>query len=97
MRVKPRELPLTLLGTSPVESCGSVGKLKRNAQPLFRGESPGFVNLLLCQHVAKLTGPSRRIQTGKRGCGFRFHTAILHGNGLPITTQDDDLAKTPPP
>ena len=97
MRVKPRELPLTLLGTSPVESGGSVGKLKRNAQPLFRGESTGFVNLLLCQHVAKLTGTSRRIQTGNRGYKFRFHSAILHGNAMPVTTEDDNLEATPPP
>lgn len=70
-----------------MESGGSVRKLKRNEQPLFRGESPGFVDLLLCQHVAKLTGTPRRIQTGNRGCGhgFRFHSAILHGNALRVT------------
>jgi len=39
-----------------VESGCSVGKLKGNEQPLFRGESSGFVNFLLCQHVAKLAG-----------------------------------------
>jgi hypothetical protein len=60
----PESLPLTLRGSGAVESNASVGKLKRNTQPLFRGESPGFVNLLLCQHVAKLTGTSRSIQTG---------------------------------
>jgi hypothetical protein len=41
----------------------------------------------LCQHVAKLTRTPRRIRTGNRGCGFRFHSAILHGNDLPVTTQ----------
>jgi len=76
-----------------VESGGGIRKLKRNEQPLFWGESPGFVNLFLCQHVAKLTGTPRRIQTGKRGCGFRFHSAILHGNGMPVTIQNDDLAR----
>ena len=85
--LEPREFQLTLLATSAVEGGSSVGKLKRNAQPLFRSESPGFVNLLLCQHVAKLTGTSRSIQTGKRGCGFRFHSTILHGNDMPVTTQ----------
>ena len=48
---------LTLLGTSIVESGGNVGKLKRNAQSLFGGELSRFVNLLLCQHVAKLASP----------------------------------------
>ena len=76
---------LTLLGTSMVESGGSVGKLKRNAQPLFKGESPGLLNLLLCQHVTKLAGTPRSIQTGNRGCGFQFHSAILHGNDMPVT------------
>jgi len=88
---------LTFLGTGAVNSGGSVRKLKRNAQPLFRGESPGFFNLLLCQHVAKLTGPSRQTQAGKWGSRFRFHDAILHGNAMPVTTQDDDLVATPPP
>jgi len=72
---------------------GSVRKLQCNQQPLFRGESPGFVNLLLCQHVAKLTWTPRSTQTGKRGCGFRFHNAILHGNGMPVTIQNDDLTR----
>ena len=63
-----------------MKSGGSVGKLKRNAQPLFRGESPGFVNLFLCQHIAKFTGLPRSIPTGNRGCRFRFHGTILHGN-----------------
>mgnify|MGYP001193013153 FL=1 len=56
--------------TGSVESGGSVRKLKRNALPLFRDESPSFVNLLFCQHVAKLTGTLRSIQTGKRGWGI---------------------------
>ena len=72
-----------------------VRKLKRDEQPLFRGESPGFINLLLHQHIAKLARTSRSIQTGNRGCGF--HSAILHGNGMAITIQDDDLAETPHP
>ena len=55
-----------------VESGGSVGKLKRNAQPLFRGKSPGFVNLFLCQHVAKLTG---RIVHEHFCCNRRFAAA----------------------
>jgi hypothetical protein len=79
-----------------VESGGSIGKLKCNEQPLFRGESPGFVDLLLCQHVAKPAGAPRRIQTGKRGSRFRFHTAILHGNVIPVTIQDDNLIENPP-
>jgi hypothetical protein len=66
----PKEFPLTLLATSTVESGGSVRKFKRNVQPLLMGESPGFVNLLLCRHVAKLTGTLRSIQTGKRGWGI---------------------------
>jgi hypothetical protein len=49
------ECQLSLRGTGAMESGGSVRKLKRNEQPLLRGKSPGFVNLLLCQHVAKLT------------------------------------------
>ena len=75
-----------------MESGGSVGKIKRNEEPLFRGESSGFVNLLLCQHVAKLTGTSRNISTEKQGCGcrFRYHGTILHGNDTPVTTQEDD-------
>ena len=49
---------------------GSVRMLKRNAQSLFRGKLPGFVNLLLCQHVAKLAGTPQNIQTGNRGYGY---------------------------
>jgi hypothetical protein len=66
----------------------SVGKLERNEQPLFRGESAGFVNLPLCQHVAKLTGPSRSISSKRQGCDcrFRFHGSIIHGNDTPVTT-----------
>jgi hypothetical protein len=66
----PKEFPLMLHETGTVESGGSVRKFKRNVQPLLMGESPGFVNLLLCQHVAKLTGTLRSIQTGKRGWGI---------------------------
>jgi hypothetical protein len=71
-----------------VESGGSVGKLKCNEEPLFRGESSGFVNLLLCQHVAKLTGTSRSISPKRRRCDYRlrFHQTILHGNDMPVTT-----------
>jgi hypothetical protein len=82
-----------------VESGGSVGKLKGNEQPLFRGESSGFVNLLLCQHVAKLTGMSRSIPSERQGCGrrFRFHGTILHGNDTPVTTQEDGCGRDAPP
>ena len=45
---------LMLLGTCAMKSSGSVRKLKRDEQPLFRGNSPGFVDLPLGQHVAKL-------------------------------------------
>ena len=71
-----------------MESGGSIGKIKCNEQPLFRGESSGFVNLLLCQDVAKFTRPSRSILTERRRCGcrFRFHATILHGNDTPVTT-----------
>ena len=71
-----------------MESGGSVGKLERNKQPLFRGESAGFVNLPLCQHVAKLTGPPRSISSKRQECGcrFRFHGSIIHGNDTPVTT-----------
>lgn len=44
----------------------SIGKLKRNEQPLLRGESPGFIGLLFRQHVAELTRTPRSIQIGKR-------------------------------
>ena len=47
-----------------MESGGNVRTLKRNKQPLFMGESPSFVNLLLCQHAANLAGTLRRIQAG---------------------------------
>jgi len=78
-----------------VESGGSVGKIKRNEKPLFRGESSGFVNLLLCQHVAKFTGTSRSIPPKRQGygCRFRFHGTILHGNDMPVTTQEDDCGR----
>ncbi len=81
-----------------MESGGSVGKLKRNEQPLFRGESAGFVNLPLFQHVAKLTGTSRSIPPEGQGygCRFRFHGTILHGNNTPITTQEDDCNRDTP-
>ena len=81
-----------------MESGGSVGKLKRNEQPLFRGESAGFVNLLLRQHVAKLTRASRSIPPEGQGCGcrFRFHATMIHGNNTPVTTQDDDWSRDAP-
>jgi hypothetical protein len=44
-----------------VENSGSVRKLKRNEQPLFRGKSPGIINLLLCQHIAKHTDQETRM------------------------------------
>ena len=48
-----RGVPLTLLGDDTVESDGSsVGKFKGNKQPMFRGESTGFVN-----RVTKLAIP----------------------------------------
>ena len=54
----PEGFPLTIPRSITVESGGSsVGKLKGNKQPMFRGESTGFVNLLLCQHVPKPTNP----------------------------------------
>ena len=52
---------LMLLGTCAMKSSGSVRKLKRDKLPLFWGKSPSFIDLLLCQHVAKLTGSSRSI------------------------------------
>ena len=42
-------------------SSGSVGKLKRDEPSLFRGESPGFVDLPLSQHVAKHTDQETRM------------------------------------
>lgn len=79
-----------LLGTGAMESGGSVGKLERNKQPLFRGEPAGLVNLPLCQHVAKLTRTTRSILPERQGCGsrLRFHSAILRGNDRPVTTQE---------
>jgi hypothetical protein len=93
-----RGFHLMLLGTRAVESGGSIGKIKRNEQPLFRGESAGFANLLLCQHVAKFTGTSRSIWTERQGCGrrFRFHGIILHGNDMPVTTQEDACSRDAP-
>ena len=81
-----------------VESGSSVGKLKRNAQPLFGDESPGFVILLLRQHVSKFAGTSRSIQTERQGCACRFrsHGTILHGNDTPVTTQEDDWSRDAP-
>ena len=81
-----------------MESGGSVGKLKGNEQPLFRGKSSGFVNFLLYQHVAKLTGTSRSILPERRRCGcrLRFHPTILHGNDTPVTTQEDNWSRDVP-
>jgi hypothetical protein len=42
-------------------SSSSIKKLKRNEQSLFRGESPGFVDLPLSQHVAKHTDQEARM------------------------------------
>ena len=53
----PREFALTLLETSAVESGGSVRNFKRNQQPLFRGESPSFVDFPLSRYVDKLASP----------------------------------------
>jgi len=55
--LNPREFALTFLGTSKVERGSSVGKFQQIQQSLFRGESSGFVNLPLSQHVNTLTSP----------------------------------------
>jgi hypothetical protein len=52
---------LILWGTDAVESGGSVRTLKRDEQPLVRGESSGFVDLLLSRHVAKHTDQETRM------------------------------------
>ena len=81
-----------------MESGGSVGKIKRNEEPLFRGESSGFVKLLLCQHIAKFTGTPRSISRERQGCGrrLRFHPTVLHGNDMPVTTQEDACSRDAP-
>ena len=38
-------------------SGGGIRKLKSDKQPLFRGESSGFVDLPLSRHVNTLTSP----------------------------------------
>jgi hypothetical protein len=52
----------------------------------------------LCQHVAKFTGAARSILTERRRCGcrFRFHPTILHGNDMPVTTQEDAWSRDVP-
>ncbi len=86
--LSPGNFSLRLLETGTVKNGSSVRKLKRDEQSLFRGKSPGFVDLPLNQHIAKLTRPPRRIKTRNRGCRFRFHGAILHGNVMlsPLRT-----------
>ena len=87
--LEPREFPLTLRGTIKVKNGSSVGKHKRTAQPLLRGESPGFVNLLLCQHVASLVGAQRSIQVEDEDIEFDFmmltylETTSGHYSGSP--------------
>lgn len=63
LRAESREFELTLRGTDAMVSSCSIKKLKRNAPPLFRGESPSFLDLPLSQHIAKLTRMPRIIQT----------------------------------
>ena len=56
--LEPREFALPFFGTGEVKSrCSSVRNLKRNQQPLFRGESPGFVDFPLSRYVDTLASP----------------------------------------
>lgn len=74
---------LRLLETRVSESGGRVGKLKRDEQPLFRSESPGFVKLMFRESIAKLTRTPGTFEGGSRS--FQLHTTILPGKIQPVT------------
>jgi len=57
------------LGTPVLESGGGIGKLKCDEQPLFRSQSPGFVNLLLRKLLSKLVLTPGMFET--RGRSFK--------------------------
>jgi hypothetical protein len=66
-----------------LESGGRVGKLKRDEQPLFRSESPGFVKLVFRESITKLARTPKTFEVGSRG--FQSHTTILPGKIQPVT------------
>ena len=55
---------LTLLGTSVVESGGSVRKLTRNGMLLFRGESPGYAFVFCASMSPSLQGRREAFRPG---------------------------------
>lgn len=58
---------LTLLGTRSIQRGGDIGEFESQQQPLLRGELPRFINLLLFQFPAQLTGSACTIgmRTGR--------------------------------
>jgi hypothetical protein len=61
-----------------LESGCGVGKLKCDEQPLFRSESPGFVNLIFRELILSLSGTPRTFDAGSGG--FHLHEIIVTGN-----------------
>ncbi len=68
-----------------MESGGGIGQVERDEKPLFRGESPGFINLVLREPIAKFARTPRTTEAEHRGTPF--HAAILQGNTRPVTTR----------
>lgn len=79
-----------------MDSSGKVRKLKRNELPLFRGESPRYAFVFCASMSPSLLGRREAFRPGTEDVDFDF-IAVLHGNAMPVTTQDDDLVETPPP
>jgi hypothetical protein len=67
-----------------VESGGSIGTLRCDQQPLFRGEFPSFVNFLLRRHIAKLAEPAL-FMTVRREIA-QSHCETGAGTGLTTKT-----------
>ena len=66
-----------------MESGSGVGEFERDEKPLFGSESPGLVNLVLCEPITEFTGTPGATEVGSRG--FQFHEAILPGNRRFVT------------
>jgi hypothetical protein len=53
--------------------------------------------MLLGTGTLESSGSVRKLKRNELPLFRGESNAILHGNVLPVTTQDDDLAETPPP
>jgi len=72
-----------------MESGGGIRQFERDEKPPFGGESPGFINLVLREQIAKFAWTPRTTQAKNRG--IPFHGAILQGNLRSVTSPGEAI------